>query len=443
MAAFGRRPHGFLLDSALPANGLGRFVFAGSDPFLLFRVEAGHWCIFRDGRVVEEGRGGALERLQALHAAHRLTRTEDMPPFVGGAVGFLGYEFGAEIEQVRTLAPCEPGRPDLEFGFYDAGVVIDTLDGRALAFASGVGGREPSALLEELAVRLATAVAVDETQAAQALEPPVSDQGPVGFMAGVGRIRDYIASGDVYQVNLAHRYETELEGDLPGLYLRLRRRSPAPYGAYLNFGDMHALSVSPERFMSLRGGRVRTRPIKGTRPRGADAAEDARLRAELEASAKDKAELLMIVDLERNDLGRVCEPGSVRVDELYTVEAHPTVWHLVSEVSGRLSRGRDVFDLLRAAFPGGSITGAPKIRAMQIIAELEPHRRGLYCGSIGWLGFDGDAELNIAIRTIVEHRGRAFYHVGGGITWDSVPHEEYAETQAKARALREALNGNA
>jgi para-aminobenzoate synthetase component 1 len=258
-------------------------------------------------------------------------------------------------------------------------------------------------------------------------------------MAGVGRIRDYIAAGDVYQVNLAHRYETELEGDLPGLYLRLRRRSPAPYGAYLNFGDLHALSISPERFVSLRAGQVRTRPIKGTRPRGADAAEDARLRAELEASAKDRAELLMIVDLERNDLGRVCQPGSVRVEELYTVEAHPTVWHLVSEVSGRLAQDRDVFDLLKAAFPGGSITGAPKIRAMQIIAELEPHRRGLYCGSIGWLGFDGDAELNIAIRTLVEHRGRAYYHVGGGITWDSVPHEEYAETQAKACALREAL----
>jgi len=400
------------------------------------------WEILRDGRLTESGRGGAFARLRALHAAHRISRTDDMPPFAGGAVGFLGYEFGAELEQVRTRAVREPGMPDLEFGFYDAGVALDLVKGKAWAFASEVGGREPEALLRELRERLQSSVPVEEPAAARGLEAPVSDQGPVGFMAGVGRIRDYIASGDVYQVNLAHRYETTVEGDLPALYLRLRRGSPAPYGAYLNFGDLHALSVSPERFVSLRGGWVRTRPIKGTRPRGADPVEDARLRAELEASGKDRAELLMIVDLERNDLGRVCETGSVRVDELYTVEAHPTVWHLVSEVSGRLSPGRDVFDLLKASFPGGSITGAPKIRAMQIIAELEPHRRGLYCGSIGWLGFDGDAELNIAIRTMVEQQGRVLYHVGGGITWDSVPHEEYAETQAKARALREALMEN-
>jgi len=407
----------------------------------VFRVLGEDWEIRRDDCVTESGRGGALARLRALHAEHRISRADGMPPFVGGAVGFVGYEFGAEFERVRTHAGREPGQPDLEFGFYDAGLAQDLGTGKAWAFASAVGGREPGILLAALHKRLQSIVPVDESAAARALDAPVSDQGPVGFMAGVGRIRDYIASGDVYQVNLAHRYETVVEGDLPALYLRLRRRSPAPFGAYLNFGDLHALSISPERFVSLRGGRVSTRPIKGTRPRGADPAEDARLRAELEASAKDRAELLMIVDLERNDLGRVCEPGSVRVDELFTVEAHPTVWHLVSEVSGRLASGRDVFDLLKASFPGGSITGAPKIRAMQIIAELEPHRRGLYCGSIGWLGFDGDAELNIAIRTMVEHQGRVLFHVGGGITWDSVPHEEYAETQAKARALREALEG--
>jgi para-aminobenzoate synthetase component 1 len=223
------------------------------------------------------------------------------------------------------------------------------------------------------------------------------------------------------------------------LYRQLRRQSPAPYGCFLNFGDVQLAGVSPERFLRVDGDRVSTRPIKGTRPRGTDAYDDARLKNELAGSVKDRAELLMIVDLERNDLGRVCVPGSVQVKDLYALEAHPTVWHQVAEVSGTLRPGADVFDCIRAAFPGGSITGAPKIRAMQIIDELEPHRRHAYTGAIGYLGFDGRAELNIAIRTFTCAQGRAYFHAGGGVVWDSEPAAEYEETLTKAKALKAAL----
>ena len=447
LVALGGRHYGFLLDSALSSGGRGRYCFAGSEPFLVFRAfgtrcemidATGHGC-------VEEG--DPLMKLRALQARYRGARAVPEIPFLGGAVGFFSYEFGAGFEQVRHRAPDDLGQPDLEFGFYDAVVALDTRDGRAILATSEVGGRDPVALQEAVMDRLKNAgaapfapVAVSDPAAAPA--EPVSNMGRAGFMAGVQRIREYIAAGDVYQVNLAHRFVAAYRGDPRELYRRLRERSPAPFGAYLNFGGWQVLSVSPERFFERRGRRVATRPIKGTRPRGRTPEEDARLQAELRASAKDQAELLMIVDLERNDLGRVCRTGSVQVDEWATLEEHPTVWHLVAEVSGELAEGRDLFDLLRASFPGGSITGAPKIRAMQIIAELEPHRRGLYTGSIGYLGFDGDAELNIAIRTLVCGDGKVCFHVGGGITWDSDPSDEYAETLAKGRALRSALVGD-
>jgi para-aminobenzoate synthetase component 1 len=225
----------------------------------------------------------------------------------------------------------------------------------------------------------------------------------------------------------------------PELYLRLRELSPAPFACYYDGGAWQAIGSSPERFLRLSGGRVETRPIKGTRPRGATEAEDRLLRAELLASAKDRAELLMIVDLERNDLGRICEFGSVQVDEACRLEEHPTVFHLAGTVSGRVRAGVDAFDCLRAALPGGSITGAPKIRAMQVINELEPVRRGFYTGAFGYLGCDGNCDFNVAIRTILRSGARASYHVGGGITWDSDPAAEYEESLAKGRALRAAL----
>jgi para-aminobenzoate synthetase component 1 len=261
------------------------------------------------------------------------------------------------------------------------------------------------------------------------------------YLTAIRRAKAYIAAGDIYQVNLSQRFSGPLPVPPFDLYTRLRARNPAPFAAFLDFGEMQILSSSPERFLQVeaRTRQVRTRPIKGTRPRGNTPEQDADLGRELLLSEKDRAELVMIVDLERNDLGRVCETGSVHVPELMVLERDPTVHHLVSTVAGRLPPERNRMDLLRAMFPGGSITGAPKIRAMEIIAELEPTRRGVYTGSIGWLGFTGDMDLNIAIRTFVVRDGMAHFQVGGGIVADSDPEEEYEETLHKGRALMEAL----
>jgi para-aminobenzoate synthetase component 1 len=259
------------------------------------------------------------------------------------------------------------------------------------------------------------------------------------YSTAIARIKAYIASGDVYQVNLTQRFTAPLPCPPYALYQRLRERSPAPFAAYLSFGAVQIVSSSPERFLTVRDRHVETCPIKGTRPRSADPVEDARLATELLTSEKDRAELLMIVDLERNDLGRVCTYGSVKVEKLWQLESHPTVHHLVATVAGTLRPEVDVIDCITACFPGGSITGAPKIRAMEIIDELEPHRRHIYTGAMGYLGFDGNADLNIAIRTLTCVGGRAYYHVGGGVVWDSQPSAEYQETLDKGRAMREAL----
>jgi para-aminobenzoate synthetase component 1 len=261
------------------------------------------------------------------------------------------------------------------------------------------------------------------------------------YEAAVARIRAYIAAGDVYQVNLSHRFHAPFQGSGLALYRRLRARNPAPFGAFLAFDGAQIASVSPERFVRFDAATraVEARPIKGTRPRATRPAKDAALARQLLASEKDRAENVMIVDVLRNDLGKVCRTGSVEVPKLFALESHPTVHHLVSTVTGVLAGGADAFDLLRALFPGGSVTGAPKIRAMEIIAELERAPRGVYCGAIGYVSTSGSADWNIPIRTTVVHDGVATCHVGAGIVWDSDPAAEYQETLAKARALLEAL----
>jgi para-aminobenzoate synthetase component 1 len=263
------------------------------------------------------------------------------------------------------------------------------------------------------------------------------------YTAAIRRAKEYIAAGDIYQVNLSQRFYAPLQSDGFTLYNRLRTTNPAPFAAYLRHLDVvEVLSSSPERFLRLEAdGLVETRPIKGTIARGATPEEDRRLAEQLQASIKDRAELLMIVDLERNDLGKVCEFGTVRVPELFALESYETVHHLVATVHGRLRAGMGPVDLLRATFPGGSITGAPKIRSMEIIDELEPTTRAVYCGSIGYISAHGRMDLNIAIRTFIVRGGEVFYQVGGGIVADSDPHAEYVETLHKGRGLAAALGG--
>ncbi len=479
-AATAEKAHAFFLESALPAGGLGRYSFIGFAPLAVFRVGADGRAEVRwaDGRV-ERKEGEALEELRALHgrmaaefAGAREGRSagaefrQDLQdgqdsgteglPFAGGAVGFFSYEFGLRFEGVKRTSADDLAVAEAEWAFYDGVVACEEASGRIFAATNRRDAGEAEKVLGriEREVREALregAVATERAESGTAVRSGMGARGAEGkteiaanfsregYVRAVGRVKAFIRAGDVYQINLSQRFEVAMPCGAAELYRRLRVQSPAPYGCFLNFGGVQVAGVSPERFLRVDGDAVSTRPIKGTRPRGRDAGEDAVLKAELAASEKDRAELLMIVDLERNDLGRVCVPGSVRVENLYALEAHPTVWHQVAEVSGKLAAGRDVFDCIRAAFPGGSITGAPKIRAMQIIDELEPHRRHLYTGAMGYLGFDGRAELNIAIRTITCVDGRAYFHAGGGVVWDSDPESEYEETLTKAKALRAAL----
>jgi para-aminobenzoate synthetase component 1 len=444
------RPGAFFLDSALGAGGLGAWSFIGFDPFLEFRAKERRVTLFEDGRT-EVREGDPLEELGALMAKFRAPAARGIP-FAGGAVGCLSYELCAQGDGIRRSRPDDEGIPDAAFGFYDGVMAFDHGEGRAFMAANPVHRRDAEAILRAMEGTVGEALG-HRVDGGRLGEPslPACGRSVVPesalccsytkdeYRAAVRRIKDYIAAGDVYQVNLTQRFDAPLSCHPYELYRSLRSRSPAPFAGYLNLGPLQVLSSSPERFLSVRGRRAETRPIKGTRPRGRNAEEDGRLREELLASEKDRAELLMIVDLERNDLGRVCEFGTVRVEELYRLESHPTVHHLVATVSGLLRPGSGAVDAIRAMFPGGSITGAPKIRAMQIIDEVEPCRRHFYTGAVGYLGFDGDGDLNVAIRTMFCRGKRAWYNVGGGIVWDSDPDAEHQECLDKGRAMRAAL----
>jgi para-aminobenzoate synthetase component 1 len=326
----------------------------------------------------------------------------------------------------------------MQVGIYDWAVVVDHVEQRAWLAGQG----RDAATLERWDERVSWLSAPARAGSEFSLQvsgPVRSNMDRDAYASAFRRIQRYIRDGDCYQVNLAQRFQAIVAGDPWQIYRALRRVNPAPFGAYLSCADFQVLSASPERFLSVREGTVNTEPIKGTRPRSADPDRDRALADELRASPKDRAENLMIVDLLRNDLGRNCRPGSIAVPHLFDVRSFATVHHMVSTVTGTLDAGRDAIDLLAGCFPGGSVTGAPKLRAMEIIEELEPHRRGVYCGAIGYIGFDGAMDTSIAIRTLVHDRGRLSFSAGGGIVADSVLEEEYRETYAKAAAVFEVL----
>ena len=442
-ARLSHRPGCFYLDSACNDHGLGGHSFLGFEPYLIFESKGSRFKLTTpDGRS-EERHGDPLVALRDLLRQHRpKPGPATLLPFIGGAVGGFSYELCTQLERLNRTSIDDLSLPDIRFGFYDGFFAFDHGTGRTWLVANPTQPADDArivARLEQALVEALRHTAAPKPAIAAIPTEPQSNFTKQAYVQAIVRIKDYILAGDVYQVNLTQRFETTLTVAPAELYRRLRARSPASFSCYLDWGDWQVVGSSPERFLRIRDRRVETRPIKGTRPRGLTVADDARLRAELLASEKDRAELLMIVDLKRNDLGRVCEYGSIRVDDLYHLETHPTVFHLVANVSGQLRADADMFDCLRAAFPGGSITGAPKIRAMQIIDELEPHRRHFYTGAVGYLGYDGNCDLNIAIRTIFCSGQRAWYHVGGGIVWDSDPQAEYQETLDKGRALRAAL----
>ena len=363
-------------------------------------------------------------------------------PFCGGAIGYFGYDLARRLERLPAIAEDAERIPEMAIGIYDWAVVVDHLERRSWLVGQG---RDPDTDLKwsRLVATFSEPPAEKQRAPFRILSPVSSNLTHDAYARAFRKIRGYIHDGDCYQVNLAQRFSAAASGDPWLAYQRLRIINPAPFAAYFNTPYAQILSASPERFLKVADGRVESKPIKGTRPRAGHARLDAELIEALQASGKDRAENLMIVDLLRNDLSKNCALGSVRVPKLFEVESYATVHHLVSTVTGELREGRDAVDLLRGCFPGGSITGAPKLRAMQIIEELEPHRRGIYCGAIGYIGFDGGMDANIAIRTLVHSHGVVRCWAGGGIVADSRLEEEYQETFDKAAAMLRLLQQSA
>ena len=442
-------PHAFLLHSSL-LDARARWSFFGADPFAVFGP--GDY----DAAI-------ALWRHLGKERVEVPSERAEGPPFRGGLVGAWAYDFGRRLERLPATARDDVRWPDVWLAAYDVVGAVEHATGRAWIVSSGLPetgearDRRARARLDAFRRRLERVRGVDPAGRGAAtsvrLDPPVplrarSTFTRATYCAAVERVREHIRCGDIFQANLSQRWTLPLDAEsrarAPGanarrLFAALGAESAAPFSACLDLGDCAVASASPERFLEVRGRRVETRPIKGTRPRGTTPEADARERARLLASGKDRAENVMIVDVLRNDLGRVAAAGSVAVPELCSLESFPQVHHLTSTVTGDLREGVDAIDLLHACFPGGSITGAPKIRAMEILEALEPVRRHLYTGAIGWLDWNGDADWNIAIRTAMVLPEAIHFAAGGGITADSDPAAEYEETLAKAEGMRRAL----
>ena len=431
-------PWSVFLDSGLRHPGQSRFDILAAQPYVRLVTRGPLTEIYDQGiELSREDPLDLLRRRLAIDARHASGL-----PFCGGAIGYFGYDLARRFERLPALARDVERVPEMAIGIYDWAVVVDHLECRSFLVGQG---RDPETDLKwDHLVRLFSAPAPEIRRALFRVTSRVtSSMSRERYGRAFRRLQGYICDGDCYQVNLAQRFTAEVKGDPWLAYQALRLVNPAPFGAYLNTPYARVLSSSPERFLAVRGTNVETQPIKGTRPRAGHPRLDARLIEELRASAKDRAENVMIVDLLRNDLSKNCAPGSVRVPKLFEVESFATVHHLVSTVTGRLRPGRDAIDLLRGCFPGGSITGAPKLRAMQIIEELETQRRGVYCGAIGYIGFDGDMDLSIAIRTAVVSHGSVRFWAGGGIVADSTVEDEYQETFDKAAAVLRLLRQSA
>jgi len=440
----------FLLETArLPLGGAG-YSFLGGDPVLTVRATPAGVQIDRPGRATEVSPDGPLRTLRTLLADWHTPRPAGFPPFFAGACGVVSYDFSRRLERLPEIAADDLSLPDMDLSFYDLVVGVDHAAerlwvtwvpepgmrrklGREVLYSVGLGriGAALSWLRD----------APPERSAAPGhVGPFTAETGRAEYTAMVRTAQELIARGDIFQANLSQRFHAPVSGvDAWHLYGVLSEVNPAPFACYLDRGDYQVVSSSPERLASLREGRVEARPIAGTRPRGADSAGDVANGAELLSSPKEQAEHVMLVDLTRNDLGRVCDYGSVRVTEFMSMERYSHVIHIVSNVAGDLGPGQDAVSVLRAVFPGGTITGAPKVRCMEIIEELEPVRRGVYTGSAGYLSAGGEMDLNILIRTVLLKDGVAFFQAGAGIVADSSPEAEYKETLHKAEAMRRAL----
>ncbi len=427
----------FFLDSSLNSKSTGRYSFLGTDPFYILKTKGSK----------------PFEKLREFLEKYKFSPSKAPFPFIGGAVGYLGYDLGFLLEEkLRKKTKDDLNIPDCFFGFYNTTVIIDNLKKIFHIFAIGFPERScqlQKALCERNLRKIETLLSqirpdnkIDIRRESPGmitrLRPNFTRQ---EYVSKIKKAKEYIKAGDIYQVNISQRFKGRTNLSSIEVYKRLRSLSPSHFSAYFDAGDFQILSSSPERFLKLEHDRVITRPMKGTRPRGENKLDDRRFRKQLLNSSKDKAELMMIIDLERNDLGRVCDYNSILVSPLRELEEYKTVYQTTATVKGKLYKNKDRVDLLSACFPGGSITGCPKIRAMEIIEEIEPTRRSIYTGSLGYLSFCGNMDFNILIRTILKKKAQVYFGVGAGIVADSEPEDEYEETMVKARAMMDAVLG--
>ena len=422
-----------LLESGLKQGDLSRYSYIGINPFCSFK--------WQDGVGELNGvqfKTDGIKYLSELIDFYKFKNKTKLP-FISGAIGYFSYDFARSLEEIPNTSEKNVDIPQCYFNLYDNIIIIDNKEKKTYISACGkLNSKKKSISIIESAILNA-----------KKIENPIYEEGIEKFNSNftkdeyletVEKVREYIKSGDIYITNLTQTFILNTKKSSYETYKKLRHINPAPFSAYMNLDNFSVVSSSPERFLKIENRIVQTRPIKGTRPRGGNMEEDTKNRLELLESEKDKAELLMIVDLERNDLSKVCKPNSVKVNSLFELEEYSTVYHLSSTIEGELKDEFNSIDCIKACFPGGSITGAPKIRSMEIIEELEPTMRSIYTGCIGYLGFEGNVDLNIVIRTILMKDDKAYFGVGGGITFESIEEFEYEETLVKAKALMSALS---
>lgn len=424
----------FLLESSMRQAERGRYSFFGCDPFLTI-----------DGDDLN-----AFAKLRENYKRFEKKTWIGHTPFVSGLVGYLSYDFGLQFENIKSRRKDYHSLPGFSFGFYDCVITIDHYKRKVIVSSTGLPetnsllrkkrAKSRLASIEKVLSTLETRVNFksSKTRASFRLN---SNFTKAGFCSAAQKVLDHICVGDIYQANLAQEFSSQFASpvDATRLYHVLRKLSPSCFSGYLDIGRSQIVSSSPELFLRLQKGIVETRPMKGTRPRGQTINQDRKLNSQLVRNDKEKAELLMVTDLERNDLGRVCDYGSVRVKKIREIEKYRTVYQATATVTGKLAKNKSGFDLIAACFPSGSVTGCPKIRAMEIIDKLENSRRGIYTGALGYMSFNGDMEFNVLIRTMLVTGNNVQFHVGSGIVADSRPQKEYEETLIKARALKESL----
>ncbi|WP_166239384.1 anthranilate synthase component I [Paenibacillus turpanensis] len=453
---FHEESHAFLLESVEGGAKWARYSFIGFDPFMSLRGKQGTIEVERDGRK-QLLKDQPLEGLKQLLSEYRSPALPNLPRFTGGAVGFFGYDLLRYYERLPSHPADDMNMDDLNFMFCDQVIVFDHLKQQMLVVANahipeGAGAEQTEEAYAEACAKIDRTIERLQAPVAPAipsravpadadihLDDMRSNLTKERFLSNVDQAKEYIRAGDIFQVVLSQRFELDTTVSPLHVYRVLRTVNPSPYMYYLKMGEEVIVGASPELLVRVEEGRVHTRPIAGTRPRGATPEKDAELERELLADEKERAEHLMLVDLGRNDIGRVSVPGSVRCDTFMEIERYSHVMHIVSHVSGELREDRDFFDAFLSCLPAGTVSGAPKLRAMEIIAELEKEARGAYAGAIGYLGFSGNLDTCITIRTIIFKEGKAYVQAGAGIVWDSVPENEYMETVNKAKGMLKSI----